>query len=1262
MPGKRASHLSVNPRRWLYRSYLKDAKLKTRERYYDYDCSSSLLQEPTNVSAIHIIPHGCTWRKYLKLLQRLITKHSDENSSSLHWILLESAAELMEHRNQAPTCMGESRREFCLAQERNILMRLVQQQSSLVQVFPDMSVRDLEQDEWDWLEYETLTLEDRSRHAFLRAARMIHDRNTSQQVWLVSDQPIIDDQVQLDEGVEIIGVSELLSRLFDQKLISQSDAEMLKNLKEICDEEYAQMNRSTSTSMPDNSLVRQDIEYSDDDIQQGLRNKDFFRGRLEVSKDNPREAFVAVDHVPYFIDKRHFHRAFHGDRVIVQLLPEAEWGRPVGRHRIVHYRDDDDDENIGLDDDVVPPVPSARVLKVDLPSRRTFVATMVNEPRDNDSHVLVFPMDVRVPKIRIHAKLWTTYIGKRLKIQVDDWEAEHTYPSGRCIDIIGDVGDLETEVAALLLENQVELEPFSVSALSCLPSRGESWAIAAEEIHKRRDLRYCRQIFSVDPPGCQDIDDTMHAMELPNGDIEFGVHIADVTHFVAHNSALDKEAQARSTTFYLVDRRFDMLPAILSSNLCSLHGNVDRLAVSVIWVMSPDLQTIKSTWFGRSVVNNCAAMTYDQADRILQGQSPDSPESAPPPALTAGGPVDSSLLGDLKQSLSLLTGLAQTLRGRREAIGGAVDLSSGDIGSELKFTLVDGKPVQVVAKADKEIHHTIAEMMILANTTVASKIYEYFPDSALLRIHRSVEEERFDDLKDILEAANIQFNGKTNAEVAQSLKLAQQRVHSRPAVGALLLSLATRAMSEAQYVSAGDNREGAGFSHYGLGLQYYTHFTSPIRRYADVVVHKQLFAALERENESHALQSSVKTDSIRTRREMLPALPESNVISIMAGEGLIGSVDEDEAFLDYLIEGAADLALDSTQEKTQALSSTTLSATEKHPSLSTYYDGSQISLICERLNLHNRLAKYSSFECQRLFLSLYFRDNAEVADAVVLQIRANGLWVYIPRFEIKSPVYVKDASGQVQIDPQLLGLAKDAGMPPTLGFSASGDLRRFVTGKCDHIEGDDERLEVSVPEGSKSLTVRPLDVVRVIITCDNWDIRARVPTPRVQLIAAVSESLTSRIAPSSSTVKVDSTVLERSETLMPVTPASTASHDATIFSVISSLNIQPVLPSTLSEQSFKTRIAAVDRKVSLPGRFVYSSFANPDSRLNQQEVAQQSAATAAAQRRTNAIAQSNYRSEYDTTKQYEREAMVRQQRLAADKRNARISKSKKTNK
>lgn len=186
-------------------------------------------------------------------------------------------------------------------------------------------------------------------------------------------------------------------------------------------------------------------------------------------------------------------------------------------------------------------------------------------------------------------------------------------------------------------------------------------------------------------------------------------------------------------------------------------------------------------------------MTYEQAHNILHDRRPDDLSKPAPPPLTAGAPVDSKLIPSLKQDLDILTRLARKLRKDREEIGGAVDLSSGDIGSELKFELDEnGNPVKVSSKKDMEIHHTIAEMMIMANQSVANKIFESFPEAALLRIHRTVERDRFEDLQAALTAGGIAFDGSSNMALAKTLEQAKQKGSGGKVVGSLWQSLATR--------------------------------------------------------------------------------------------------------------------------------------------------------------------------------------------------------------------------------------------------------------------------------------------------------------------------------------------------------------------------------------------------------------------------------------------------------------------------------------
>jgi hypothetical protein len=744
-----------------------------------------------------------------------------------------------------------------------------------------------------------------------------------------------------------------------------------------------------------------------------------------------------------------------------------------------------------------------------------------------------------------------------------------------------------------------------------------------------------------------------------------------VTHFVKHESALDKEAQVRGTTFYLVDRRFDMLPSLLSSDLCSLHGKTDRLALSVIWVFSANLETIKSYWYGRTVIHNCQAMTYEQAHNILNDKAPDNPSLPPPPPLTAGSPVDPSLIGPLKEDLSILQRLARKLRKDRETVGGAVDLSSGDLGTELKFSLDEnGNPTKVMPKKELEIHHTIAEMMILANQSVAEKIYNTFPESSLLRIHRKVNDDQFDELESALKAGGIAFDGSSNMALAESLEKAKRTAKGNNVVNALWQSLATRAMSEALYISTGLKEEGVGLSHYGLGIDKYTHFTSPIRRYADVVVHKQLLAALAIDK----LDTAVKQQTTSDLRLHLEQVPDSSAISILKGDGISGikrpsektSLEEDDGFLDSLIEGASELVLgDSGSDQVGNLNSEQQSKVISSAKELAPYTGSQVGRICDGLNRQNRMAKLSSLECQRLFLSLYFNDHFEVAHAVVTGLRANGLILYVPKFDLKGPLYLSDINGDVQIDPIFVGLSPDAGLPSTLGFTNSPNCRRFPSGRCILKESNDgDSVEVMVPEGQKKCVFRALDVVSVQISCDLSDIRARVPSPRFHLVSSNMQIVgTTNVTTTVQPRKVTSKMIrgDEKETKVQSQISGVSTSNVRVNSMYEQLVSIEIIPD-LSDTSLQRHASSVRLELSvdsaMPGRMVFGGFQNPDTRSATQEAAITAASEAATQRREAALASQQRRDQYDTSRAIERDATARMQRLAAQKRSARRAKGK----
>lgn len=563
--------------------------------------------------------------------------------------------------------------------------------------------------------------------------------------------------------------------------------------------------------------------------------------------------------------------------------------------------------------------------------------------------------------------------------------------------------------------------------------------------------------------------------------------------------------------------------------------------------------------------------------------------------------MDTDLVPSLRTRLRLITTLARKLKRDREVIGGAVDLSSGDVGSELKFSLSNGVPTTVSSKEDKEIHHTIAELMIMANSTVAEKIHKKFPTSALLRIHQSVDENRFEELSALLEATGISFDGTSNKALADSLKRAEGGGSSF--VQGLLKSLATRAMSEARYICTDGSNESQ-LIHYGLGLGKYTHFTSPIRRYADVVVHKQL---LVQKAELAETKEKVSTPAI--------ALPPSEVMSVLN-----------------------DGELQDVGQKPYPILAT---RSEPVTGFVAPYKRGSVQSITERLNIQNRIAKQASFDCQRLFLSLFFKSRSTVERGIVTDVRANGVICYVPKFDIRAPMFLQDQHGVVQMDPSMLGLPSEAGFPATSLFSLIPEFRRIPSAKLDVVDKDS--LEISVKGSGRKMAVRVLDEVSIRILTSDWDVRARIPQPRLYLVSGERPPLS---------------LGNRAQETAADTGSMGNPGDRFENSLSPLYSNMLIKLSPRLRQAPRSKVAPrqVPRTESLSGRIVFRDFINPDLRSTVLKASQENAALQAAARRAKIASNDARAAEYDTTRRIQLASTSRQQRLAAGKRNTRHSK------
>lgn len=569
------------------------------------------------------------------------------------------------------------------------------------------------------------------------------------------------------------------------------------------------------------------------------------------------------------VGRQAMNRAIDGDIVAVELLPKEQWKRQAEEVLEMDdaLKDDDandsDDEDGGqaaaannldeekertaADDSSRQPVPTGRVVGIVKRNWRSYVAHIDSSSVPSSAassltmtSLFVIPLDRKIPRIRIRTRQATALVDQKILVAVDEWKETSKYPEGHFVRALGRIESKEAEQESLLLEHDVPYRPFSQAILNCLPPEGDKWVVPPKDAthpawRGRRDMRE-EHICSIDPPNCQDIDDALHAKRLANGNIQAGVHIADVSYFVKPDTPMDKEAASRGTTVYLVDKRIDMLPHLLGTNLCSLRPHVERLAFSVVWELTPEGDTVNVDFF-KSVIASKEAFTYEDAQRRK-----DDPKRKDP----------------ITESIRLLNHIAIKLKQKRQRAG-ALNLASPEVRINMD-SAESSAPIDVEQKEMHETNSLVEEFMLLANVAVARHIYQHFPQTAVLRRHMPPPATNFETLKDILQKRrHLDLDVSSSGALAESLDKCVDA--SEPAFNTLVRIMATRCMLSAEYFCSGTVATDT-FGHYGLACDMYTHFTSPIRRMADVLTHRQLAASIEYEPLAHSLHSKPHVEAM----------------------------------------------------------------------------------------------------------------------------------------------------------------------------------------------------------------------------------------------------------------------------------------------------------------------------------------------------------------------------------------------------------------
>lgn len=464
---------------------------------------------------------------------------------------------------------------------------------------------------------------------------------------------------------------------------------------------------------------------------------------------------------------------------------------------------------------------AGKVLKIIKRAKKEFVGTLEYE----NGRLFLIPDDKKVYKDIAITEEITPEAKNDFKalVEIVNWTDPQKNPEGKILKIIGKKGAHDVEMASIVLEKGFDTE-YPDDVMNEAEAIRKTASISLAEIAKRRDFRKTLT-FTIDPVDAKDFDDAISFKKLSSGNFEVGIHIADVSHYVREHTALDRDARNRGFSVYLVDRTIPMLPEALSNHVCSLNPNEDRLTFSAVFELDRN-GNIKNRWFGKTVIHSAKRFSYEEAQEILNHGT----AVATPPRVTLS-PDPRVTLGEALQTLNAI---AKKLRDEKFKKG-AIDFEQ----DEIKFDLdADGKPLRIYKKKRLDTHKLVEEFMLLANKEVAEFIFKarakkQSKEPFIYRIHDLPDRERIANLSIFLKALGFDLHLRGGSVSAKDLQMLFEKIEGR-AEESMIKTAAVRSMAKAIYSTVN-------IGHFGLSFDYYTHFTSPIRRYADLLVHRILF-------------------------------------------------------------------------------------------------------------------------------------------------------------------------------------------------------------------------------------------------------------------------------------------------------------------------------------------------------------------------------------------------------------------------------------
>jgi len=531
-------------------------------------------------------------------------------------------------------------------------------------------------------------------------------------------------------------------------------------------------------------------------------------------------------------------------------------------------------ENLGfaLDGDIVKvelkkKIPGKRqegkVIGVVKAAYRELIGVIKEKKVEGKSVFFFLPDNLRLHIRPLVPSATPSDLGMKVVVEITSWMEPLLDPIAAITETIGHAGDHETEMQAIIRSGGFSKDfPESVqkAAQELFATKDQIFAAAIAD-PKRRDVRGITTM-TIDPADAKDFDDALSCQVLPNGNIEVGVHIADVSHYVRDHDGIDEEARERATSVYLVDRVIPMLPEILSNDLCSLRPNEDRLSFSAIFELTKDANIVNE-WYGQTIMHSDKRFSYEEAQAVLDTQA-----------------------GPYLSELTIMMDLGRKLRQKRYAAG-AIAFES----SEIKFELDErGAPLRVFKKERVETMLMIEDFMLLANREVATHIYNLSKTSGkdlafVYRIHDVPNPDKVEELGSFLRAIGYEFETQKGVVKATTINKLLKEVAGKPEEN-LIKTASIRTMAKAVYSTKN-------IGHFGLAFKFYTHFTSPIRRYPDLMAHRMLRKHLDGSFIGQKEVAEYERMSIKSsQREMEAVTAERDSIKFKQVEYLMNKIGE----------------------------------------------------------------------------------------------------------------------------------------------------------------------------------------------------------------------------------------------------------------------------------------------------------------------------------------------------------------------------------